>query len=881
MTKILIIEDNSTDQLKLKRHISKSNIEAIFEFTDNIVDGSKLTTSGEFDYVFCDYHLPDGSAIDYLRSISGIVDTPVVVLSSLTDLEKAVEALKIGAFDYIEKQNFSAEIFERIHLSIERSQKEIKLREDLQRRLDENYANTKAILENTQDGIWSLDENGKLVTINNFAKKNINQLNENKLVIGDDFFRKIHPKLKNKWFPLFKNALTGKSKTEVHEFNFNNQDSFFIEATASPIKDDSIRGVTFFAREVTERVIGEQRIKESEQNFRSIFEESDIPIIVESKSTSTILDANQAFSDLLGHKISTIINSTFSEYIPSNQLEELKVILKLYQDEKIDVVDTTIINSLNKGIPVQLSIADIDYNSEPANLIFVQDISKRKETEKQLQKAKELAEKSAKFKSQFLANMSHEIRTPLNAMMGFTDLLADTKLSSQQNEYIEIIQNSSQNLLVIINDILDLTKIEAGEMKITSEPFSIRNVIQKTIQLHKHNATSNQLAINHSIDESIPDQLIGSEARITQIINNLISNAIKFTEEGEIKVEAKKLSQDEHTCPCEFNVRDTGIGMTKEELKVVFDNFIQLNKAGKSQHKGTGLGLSIVKQLTHLMGGTIDVKSTKGVGTEFTLQFKFKTDITQEQELIKKNIHLKDIKQHHLLICEDNLVNQKLISKVLQKLGVSYEIAENGQEGIEKMEQQEFTAILMDLQMPILDGYDTTKKIRETSNIPIIAMSAHVLEDERKRCYDLGMNGFVSKPFKVEDLKEALSDTISTDSNQSNPIKLITDLNMPVLEELSEGDVSFIIELFDIYVENTRTDLDSILNSSEANKTAETKRIAHKLKPSLSTFNLNELHQFAEKIEEAEHLSPNEIDTFINEISKSLEFISAAKNSLI
>lgn len=881
MKSILIIEDNLTDQMIMKRQIKKANIDTELIFVKSIEEGVEIAFNSDINYIFCDFNLPDGTAINFLNRVSELIDTPIVVLSSLTELNQAVEALKIGAFDYIEKQQLSAETFKKIHLNIERHQGELKLRSDLQKRLDENYANTKAILENTQDGIWSLDHDGNLIIINNFAREKLKEQSQQKLKIGSNFFENIIPELKECRLPLFEAALKGEAITQVNNFTFDNRE-VFIEISASPISDNhEIRGVTFFAREVSERLRGESKLRENERNFRSIFEKSDIPIIVESKKNGEILDLNQAFADLIGLTISELVGKKFIEQVPTDRADELSIILNLYEEGKIDVIDASVLDAKNNTIPVQLSIAEIEFNDEAANLIFVQDISERKEAEQQLQNAKELAEKSAKFKSQFLANMSHEIRTPLNAMMGFTELLSETPLNNDQSEYIQIIQNSSENLLVIINDILDLTKIEAGEMKIKKNPFSLREVVEKCISLHKNNARSKRLELNLEIDPNIPKLLIGSDIRLSQILNNLLSNAIKFTEAGHVSIKVALENVRSQKAYCTFSVEDSGVGMTPDELSIIFESFIQLDQNVNTEKSGTGLGLSIVEQLTKLMDGEIQVNSIKGEGSNFVITLPF--DLSEQTSLNENSEEsaVSNLNKHHLLVCEDNLVNQKLICKVLDKLDITYDLAENGKEGVDKMETATYTAILMDIQMPVMDGYEATKIIRQNHDTPIIAMSAHVLEEERQQCIELGMNYFVSKPFKISELSQVLSSCLNLkhDQPKTEEKNVISKLNMPTLEGLAEGDTDFIKELFTLYIRNTSQDYSTLKGLTNNEQLLEARRIAHKLNPSLQMFNLTELLKTAEAIE-SKNTDPQLIDTFINQLQQSLTHIQRLINSL-
>ncbi len=862
-----MIEDDHADQKIFKRKLSTLQQPHELFIAESLADTKALSNLMNIDAVFCDYNLPDGNAIDFLESFSFMDDASVIILTATADLRIAVDSLKRGAIDFLSKEQITADNLERILNAVKRQKAENKLRRDLEKRLDDNYANTRAILNNTSDGIWSLDTKGKLLIINQLARVNIKEHYNSAPRVGDNFFENVPPIFRDVWLPMFEKALNNEQTIAVNAFNLPNA-SFYLESNCSPILNKGVvQGVTFFVREVTERERSEQKIRENERNFRSIFEGSDVPILVESRADGKIIDLNEACAHLHGYSVSKMIGMHVYDLIPEWHLEEAKKGFDLYQKGKIDLLDSYLLTSDKKSIPVQISVAPIAFNNEPAHLIFYQDISARKETEKKLQEAKELAEKSAEFKSLFLANMSHEIRTPLNALVGFADLLESTPINEQQKEYINIIQKSGEDLLVIINDILDLSKIEAGKMKIRPRNFSLEETLQKVFKLHQHRAQIKGLDLSINIDNNVPLFVHGDDTRISQILNNLINNAIKFTEKGRIEI---KVSQENKFTV--FNIIDTGIGMNGSDLLTIFENFSQVDSGIQRKHHGTGLGLSIVKQLVELMSGQVSVNSTINQGSNFCFKLPFKPvekfDI-QEESLKSSG---KDLQHLRILVCEDHEVNIKLMQQVLSKFNVTVAFAKNGQEGIDKTKSFSPHVIFMDLQMPVIDGYEATKTIKTFSNVPIYALSAHVLEEEQAKCEQAGMQGFIPKPFKKEDIINILSEVGNKNKKQPDT-KNWHALEMPTLTNLADGDADFANSLFDIFITSTNDELSAIVEAEKQKNHVQLAQIAHKIKPSLLTFEFKETLRIAEKIESKQF---NESD-----ISQFKNLLKAAVSSIV
>ena len=479
----------------------------------------------------------------------------------------------------------------------------------------------------------------------------------------------------------------------------------------------------------------------------------------------------------------------------------------------------------------------------------IQDISEQKRVELELIKAKEQAEEAVVIKEQFLTNMSHEIRTPMNGIIGFAKILETTKLNDDQKQSVEAIKKAGQNLMVIINDILDFSKIEANKMTVEEVNFSLSKTVYSVIELLTQNAVEKKIKLLCDLDATIHDELIGDPTKLAQILFNLIGNALKFTEKGFVELVVTEIEGNESDCLLKFTVIDSGIGIQKDKIDSIFESFNQASNETTRKYGGTGLGLTITRRLVELQGGQITAESVVSKGSEFTFSLKYKKAKKQIQSYIpvkNKNISPEFLKDVNILLVEDNELNQLLAVKVFEKWNKTIDIANNGAEAIEKISNNLYDIILMDIQMPEMDGIELTRHIRssmgEKSNIPIIALTAHATKGEERRCFENGVNDYLSKPYNFEVLLNKLYHNLKNNKVESlmfteaQQKEIVSEklIDFKYLKDFSEGDDTFIKNMISLFLNNTPEAMQIILESNKNDDIKILKNEIHKLKSSLS-----------------------------------------------
>ncbi len=429
-----------------------------------------------------------------------------------------------------------------------------------------------------------------------------------------------------------------------------------------------------------------------------------------------------------------------------------------------DVISTYAQRFANEDLMIDLQEARA--HEQQVSQDLAAEVRERRHMEDQLRVAKDAAEQASQAKSLFLASMSHEIRTPLNGVIGMTDLLQRTPLTAKQQRYVAIAQQSGNALLTIINDILDFSKIEVGKVELECIPFDLRQVVNNVRDLFLESAKSKELAFSCTVEANVPALLCGDPARLRQVLTNLVSNAVKFTAAGEVRLRVQRReSTGSHLCPLRITVRDTGVGMDEQARRDLFTPFSQADSSTTRRFGGTGLGLAITRQLVELMGGSIDVDSRLGEGACFRIDLELgiedranaagSPDVTAPEDVPRDGV---------VLVVEDNPVNLFLAEAMLQELGCRVLTAENGEQALATLRSRAVDLVLMDCEMPVMDGYETTQRYREEERrqgaagvrLPIVAITASAIQGDRERCLEVGMDDYLPKPFVMAGLRDVL-----------------------------------------------------------------------------------------------------------------------------
>ena len=562
---------------------------------------------------------------------------------------------------------------------------------------------------------------------------------------------------------------------------------------------------------------------------------------------------------------SSLITEMSTKYETEKKDKEISLLSKdrALQEVKLSQ-QQTLRNFLIVSIIMVVLLAAMIYNRYSVKLKTNLLIEEKNE---ELKKAKETAEQSLQIQEQFLANTSHEIRTPMNGILGMTRQLLETPLNTEQSDYLNAIKESSNNLLHVVNDILDISKIRAGKIVFEQKQFRIVDLFKSLQFMLQYKADVKEIILEFKVDEKLPDILMGDAVRLNQILLNLAGNAIKFTEKGKVSMMATLLSESENNVDVKFTISDTGVGIPTDKLDYVFESFAQAEIHTTRRYGGTGLGLSISKFLVEKQGGQITVTSEIGKGSSFSFDLLFEkrgldslnTSIIQITK-IPDTVNLSNI---NVLLVEDNIINQRVALFELNKWKVNTDVAEDASSAIEKLKHKTYSIILMDISMPGMDGIEATKYIRTqfaepVKSTPIIAMTASALSGEKEKCYDAGMNDYISKPFNPLTLYKKIvrwggfedidfeNDLESKISVRENNIKLI-DLGM--INERANGDIEYIKDMIKMFIDLMPEYFEELKEHHTNKNWEELGKQAHKMKTPVAYFGVEKLRELLSNIE--------------------------------
>ncbi len=613
--------------------------------------------------------------------------------------------------------------------------------------------------------------------------------------------------------------------------------------------------------------------------YKSVVEEgSDVIFIVNYEGL--ILYCNNSVRDL-GYRDSGLIGKNFFDFIEPSILPNFKIEFKKCTKRRFSESVEFQFKCKDKSYKFfEFNSINLKQKDELEGLILdCRDISQRKKDALELLRAQ-------KTKELFLANISHEIRTPINGIAGMADLLSQNPSADDQTLYLKAIKTAAENLKVIINDILDLASIESGKLKFEKINFHLDETIRSLVDTFRLQSQEKGILLEYKMDSKIPGVFIGDPVRLNQILINLISNALKFTHQGSIKISISIDQIKDKDYYLKFEIKDTGIGIPKSKLKTIFESFSQADASVTRKYGGTGLGLTIVRQLVQLQHGTIKVSSEENEGSTFTVVVPYRIGIKDLQvskgrSALNKTLQLKNAS---ILLVEDNDINRLYAGSILKMWGCPFDTAENGEVAIEKYKNSHFDLILMDIQMPVMDGFETTKVIRQWSNekskIPIVALTANATQRDIDKCISLGMNDCLTKPFTQEDLLKVLDKylgskfhVIGSENNKITSLEHADKVDFSYLEKVSGNNKSFIKEIAEAFLKSIPTSIQELNKYSDNENWTELARVAHKIKPSITLLGVHNLKDKIVKLEEEakRHKNPWLINKLSKEISSELK----------
>lgn len=718
------------------------------------------------------------------------------------------------------------------------------------------------LLNSTNEGFFMVDRDMFIKVLNKRAKEGMSlrlgvnvELGMNLLAITNDELRDI---MKENFDRVFN------GETIEFETKFNTPAGMqWIRISHSPVIEPNgqITGAAVVTSDITSIKLNEEKVRAANQKInderegyqfrlQSILDYTPLIIFIKDLNGKYLL-INRSFREAFMVTDEEVIDKTDFDF-------DLPEAAQRYKEADEQVVATLkVIQTEEKvflfGEERHLLIVKFPLFNKENKLYGVgaiaNDITERVQSNKKLIDAKRKAESAEQLQEQFLASMSHEIRTPLNGIIGMTNVLMNTVLTEEQNEFAQIILKSSDNLLMLINDILDLSKIKAGKVTVEKIEFNLPGLIDTAVAPFRLKAKEKNIRLSVMQDPSLPAQVKSDPLRLTQILTNLLSNAMKFTEEGSIELTVKEMKRDKQEVFICFSIIDSGIGIANEKLNHVFENFEQAAIETTRKYGGTGLGLSITKKLCEIMNGSIEVSSVQNEGTTFrvVLPMQIGDTVTGEKPVLQKDkFNNSDLAGKRILIAEDNDINQKVIMHILRKVGVVTTIVNNGKEAVDLLEEgEQFDLIILDIQMPLMNGFQTAIYIRKKLQIsvPIIAMTASALRNEKMKCFELGMNEYLTKPFVPADLyaelrRFLLAQPVAAKNEMSLIKKQGTEFyNLSHLYEMDDNE--YFCEVLQLFLDITPVMLDEIKEATLFENWEQVYQIAHKMKSSLGILQMN------------------------------------------
>jgi PAS domain S-box-containing protein len=679
--------------------------------------------------------------------------------------------------------------------------------------------------------------------------------------------------------------------------------------------ENKFQQVIIYVVRITETKEFEEKVKIHEKRYRDLFNYSQA-LICTHDLNGNFLAVNPSICRALNYSEGEMLGRNIRDMIPDKHRPRFEEeYLAAVRNDKNTITSGEFCVLSKEGQEIYLLYKNYRVEEpglDPYVIGFAQDITDRIKMEKELRLTKQLTEEVARAKESFLAHMSHEIRTPMNGILGIASLLRKTELDSQQRNYLQLIQESANNLVVIVNDILDLEKIVAGKLQLEVIPFKIVDKVATIIQSFIYRAEEKELGLIYQ--NFIPADLVvkGDPYRLSQVLNNILSNALKFTESGHITISSGINEESEDEVVVEITVSDTGIGIEQDRLRTVFEPFVQADATISRKYGGTGLGLAICKNMIEMQHGELTVQSEPGKGSAFTIRIPYYLSIEAMQENeIGQEIDYKSLGHRKVLVAEDVELNQYLARHILESWDFEVVIANNGREAIEAVGEDSFDCILMDVQMPEMDGMEATHHIRSMpdavkARIPIIALTANALKGDSEKYLAAGMTDYLAKPFDEERLFRVISRNLTpadapvsasavSTSNGAGPatskidIPLINTTTMSadsrlydltMVQSVSGGDEGFIKKMVALFIETVPQNVQDLKKALQEENWEQVGKTAHKLKSTIDSMGIKSIRQEIREVEanakalESLQTIPSlvaTIDTVINECIGQLQ----------
>lgn len=887
---VLVIEDNPGDARLLEEILSNREL-GVYDLTrvGKLSDAIDYLSEGGVDVVLLDLGLPDSQGLETVRRTHAAApDIPLVILTISDDKVLAAQTLHEGAQDCLVKghiEDYSLQrvlryAIERQRLSAETASARRQERAT-QSRLYEAQERFRGIFESSKDAIGYATLEGVLLEVNDSFSV-LTGYSREELLSNNSVQELTAPEYRQSNEEMLRRIMnTGDGEAAEKEYIRKDGSRLAISVTAFAVKghDGKPVGLAAIIEDITERKRAIDGLRTSEIRYRRLFEAALDGILILDGVSLRITDVNPFMTQLLGYSRDEFLGKELWEIGLFNDKDASQAASRQVQTEGyLRYEDLPLQTSLGNLRQVEFVSNVYEEDGHQVIQCNIRDITERKLFEIELKQARDAALESVRLKSEFLANMSHEIRTPMNGIIGMTELVTETDLDDKQRGFINTIASSAESLLTIINDILDFSKIDAGKLNFETIDFDLLTTIESVIELMAGRVQAKGLDIVLYFDPDVPTNLRGDPTRLHQILTNLVGNAVKFTEYGKVEIKVSKLSEQGQSATIRFDVKDTGIGISKSDQEMLFAPFVQADGSMTRRYGGTGLGLAIAKQLVEIMGGKIGVTSEPGDGTRFTFSACFvmqerREDTDRENEfdsnesltnsdrgsafrhdetagsvannglnVIQSSDETTEPINRDILLVEDNEVNQTVACGQLVGLGYFVDVASNGQEALEALSRRSYDAVLMDCGMPVMDGFTATAEIRKregsVEHTPIIAMTAHAMNGDREKCLAAGMDDYLSKPVKRKTLEEIFSrlfrngdrltiQHLSPSSGATVAVDGSSIIDVLYLTDAASSPAK-LRRLVELYLRHTQDRLEELNNALEQESASDIYAIAHK-----------------------------------------------------